>query len=147
MPYPYTNYPFNPYGMNYGNQNNMQPQAQAAYNNTYAFVNGVEGAKSYLVQPNQTVMLMDAENPVCYMKSSNSLGQSVLRYFKLQEVDEAAVRNLHSVSQPSTTQNTEATKYALQSDLDALSIKMDNLLKQFDKNTKSSKNVTKGAEE
>lgn len=54
--------------------------------NTYAFVNGIEGAKSFIVQPNQTVLLMDSESPMCYMKQSNGLGQATLRYFKLVEV-------------------------------------------------------------
>ena len=56
--------------------------------NTYAFVNGIEGAKSYVVQPNQTILLMDSDAPMCYMKQSNGLGQSSLRYFKLVEVTE-----------------------------------------------------------
>ena len=64
-----------------------QPQS-----NVYAFVNGVEGAKSYIVQPNQTVLLMDSEQPVCYMKTANGLGQGSLRYFKLLEVTENDLR-------------------------------------------------------
>ena len=64
----------------------IQPQ------NVYAFVNGLEGAKSYIVPANQTVLLMDSEQPVCYMKTANALGQGSLRYFKLTEVSEADVR-------------------------------------------------------
>lgn len=66
-----------------------QPPVQQ---NTYAFVNGIEGAKSYILQPNQTVLLMDSERPVCYMKQSNGLGQSTLRYFKLVEVSESELK-------------------------------------------------------
>jgi hypothetical protein len=55
-------------------------------------VNGLEGAKSYMVPANQTVLLMDSEQPVCYMKTANALGQGTLRYFKLTEVSEADVR-------------------------------------------------------
>ena len=78
--------PYNPY-----------PQPQPAYQkpvqqNVYAFVNGLEGAKSYMVPANQTVLLMDSEQPVCYMKSANALGQGSLRYFKLTEVSEADIR-------------------------------------------------------
>ena len=35
---------------------------------------------------------MDSEQPVCYMKQANGLGQSTLRYFKLTEVNESDVR-------------------------------------------------------
>ena len=75
---------FTPYG------NYQRPSAQPQ--NVYAFVNGLEGAKSYLVPANQTVLLMDSEQPVCYMKTANALGQGTLRYFKLTEVNESDVR-------------------------------------------------------
>ncbi len=90
MPYDY-NYSYNPYG------SFQQPRQ-----NTYAFVNGIEGAKSFILQPNQTVLLMDSEQPVCYMKQANGLGQSTLRYFKLTEVNEADIRgnnNIQAVKQ------------------------------------------------
>ena len=88
MPYDnFGNYvPFNPYPQPGYNKPIQQPQ------NTYAFVNGLEGAKSYIVPANQTVLLMDSEQPVCYMKTANALGQSTLRYFKLTECSETDVR-------------------------------------------------------
>lgn len=76
-----------PYDPNYGYvpQNyNYQPQRQ----NTYAFVNGLEGAKNYQLFANQSIFLMDSEQQVCYLKSSNALGQSTLRCFKLVEIKE-----------------------------------------------------------
>lgn len=98
MPYDnFGNYvPFNPY---------LQPQPaytskQTQPQNVYAFVNGLEGAKSYIVPANQTVLLMDSEQPVCYMKSANALGQGTLRYFKLTEVTEADVRTVVQPEQP-----------------------------------------------
>lgn len=103
MAYPnYPNYPnFNsyPYQTSYPNNYSI-PGAQQPQQNVYAFVNGVEGAKSYQVQPNQTVLLMDSEQPVCYMKTANALGQGVLRYFKLSEVTEADLRaNASTINQ------------------------------------------------
>lgn len=96
-------YGYNPYNYNYmqpnqfnntmPQQNNfMQPQAQQPQLHNYAFVNGVEGAKGYQIQPNQTMVLMDSDNPFIYMKQANAMGQSQLRYFKLTEVDEATAR-------------------------------------------------------
>lgn len=66
--------------------NNYYPQR-----NYYVFVNGVEGAKSYPIAPNQTMLLMDNNSPMCFMKTTNGLGQSTLRYFKLVEVNEQDV--------------------------------------------------------
>lgn len=60
------------------------------YNYNYtqmAFVNGIEGARSYQVLPNQTIFLMDNENPVFYMKSSNQLGQANIRGYKFEEIN------------------------------------------------------------
>lgn len=94
----YNNYPYGSYYPNYGygyNQPNNAPQNNQANQqqmNQYAFVNGIEGAKSFQLGPNQTVLLMDSDSPVCYMKSSNGVGQSTLRYFKLTEVKEADLK-------------------------------------------------------
>lgn len=60
--------------------------------NIYAFVNGIEGAKSFQMLPNQTVLLMDSDSPMCFMKTSNAMGQSTLRYFKLLEVTEQDIK-------------------------------------------------------
>ena len=56
--------------------------------NYYAFVNGLEGAKNYPIVANQSLMLMDAENPVCYMKTADLSGKPSLKCFKLVEIDE-----------------------------------------------------------
>ena len=80
------------------------PTRQAPQN-IYAFVNGIEGAKSYIVPANQTVLLMDSEQPICYMKTSNALGQGTLRYFKLTEVQESDVRT--PILQPQTNYVTQ----------------------------------------
>ena len=88
-------YGYNPYGYNYmqPNQfNNTMPQQAQPQLHNYAFVNGVEGAKGYQIQPNQTMVLMDSDNPFIYMKQANAMGQSQLKYFKLIEVDEATAR-------------------------------------------------------
>ena len=57
--------------------------------NIYTFVNGLEGAKAYPMMPNQMVLLMDADSPVCYQKTSDAYGKSTLKCFKLVEVNES----------------------------------------------------------
>lgn len=116
---PYGLYPYSPYG-----NNNNQPTTQT---NQYAFVNGIEGAKAYPVMPNQTMMLMDNDNPIIFMKTANSLGQTTLRYFKMIEINE---NDLHVNNNPSV-------QYALQSDLDAINKRLDDLTKKMEKPVKT----------
>lgn len=56
--------------------------------NYYAFVNGLDGAKNYPIVPNQSLMLMDTENPVCYMKTADVSGKPSLKCYKLVEIQE-----------------------------------------------------------
>lgn len=114
---PYNPYPYSPYGApNYGYAQPSQPQA-----NTYAFVNGIEGAKSYPMGPNQTVMLMDSDNPVAFMKQSNAMGQATIKYFKLVETTEEELRG-----KPVTP----SVDYATKADLEALAKKVEALTKK-----------------
>ena len=112
--------------MPYGYNNNNYYNPYIPQTNQYAFVNGIEGAKAYQVMPNQTMMLMDNDNPICYMKQSNSMGQSTLRYFKLVEVSEQELRG----------QAQTQSDYVLKSDFDALSKKVEDLLGSISKNQK-----------
>jgi len=133
--YPYGNI-YQPYGVNQNYQNNygsqmqqpqmFQQQNQQPQMNQYAFVNGLEGAKSFQVPPNQTILLMDSDSPLCYMKSSNSVGQSTLRYFKLTEVSENELKGNNS--QPQQSQD-----YVLKADFDILSKRLDELSKKIEK--------------
>lgn len=133
--YPYGNI-YQPYGVNQNYQNNygsqmqqpqmFQQQNQQPQMNQYAFVNGLEGAKSFQVPPNQTILLMDSDSPLCYMKSSNSVGQSTLRYFKLTEVSESELKGNNS--QPQQSQD-----YVLKADFDILSKRLDELSKKIEK--------------
>lgn len=69
-------------------QNNPMPQTQAQpqSNNGLNWVQGEAGAKSYLVAPNTTVMLMDSENDVFYLKSTDASGMPMpLRIFDYKE--------------------------------------------------------------
>ena len=67
-------------------------QAQPAQqSNQIIWVSGEAGAKSYLVAPGNTVMLMDAENSVFYLKSADASGMPLpLRIFDYKERTTAA---------------------------------------------------------
>lgn len=64
-------------------QYRQQPQQPAA--NGIIWVQGMAGAKSYLLAPGQTAMLMDSENPVFYIKSADQSGMPTLRAFDYKE--------------------------------------------------------------
>lgn len=62
----------------------MPSQAQPA--NSLIWVQGEAGAKSYLVAPNATVMLMDSEGERFYLKSADASGMPLpLRIFDYKE--------------------------------------------------------------
>lgn len=96
MPYPYTT-PYNanlyaPAPQTYQQYPNMvqnappqQTQAGAA-GNGLVWVQGESGAKSYLVAPNTTVLLMDSESSRFYLKSADTSGMPLpLRVFSYTE--------------------------------------------------------------
>ena len=134
----YQNYGNYPYGNVYHPYNNQAQQpnyAQPNFNNNLGnmmnnqvqqtqmtqcyWVNGAEGAKAFQMIPNQTAMLMDSDNPICYMKSANSMGQSTLRYFKLIEIKESDLKN-----NPNNELNND---YVLKSDFEGLIKRVDEL--------------------
>ena len=88
--YPY-GMPYQPYTPQPNQQSNMYQQQPQL--NQYAFVNGIEGAKAYPIMPNQSLMLMDSDNPVCYMKTSDTTGKATLKCYKLVEVPEKELIN------------------------------------------------------
>ena len=70
-------------------QNPVMSQAmpsQAQTTNSLIWVQGEAGAKSYLVAPNATVMLMDSEGERFYLKSADASGMPLpLRVFDYKE--------------------------------------------------------------
>ena len=109
--YNYPNYPNYPNYSNYTNYpnytNNYQPtlntqqrmsqlqQNYPQYNNienpsqnvTWIRVNGINGAKEHIVQPNQTVWLMDNNDSIFFVKSADNLGVTTLKSYKFFEID------------------------------------------------------------
>lgn len=75
------NYSGYPYTQNY-NTSQPQPQQSSGIN----WVQGEAGAKSYALAPNQSILLMDSENNVFYIKSSDASGMPLpLRIFDYTE--------------------------------------------------------------
>ena len=57
----------------------VQPQYQQQYqlNSGFQWVQGEAAAKAYHVEPGQTILLMDSDNPVLYYKSTDSSGRPI----------------------------------------------------------------------
>lgn len=70
-------------------QTQYQPPQQAQVpqtNQGILWVQGEAGAKSYLVAPNTSVLLMDSENSQFYIKTTDAAGMPTLRTFTYTEV-------------------------------------------------------------
>lgn len=57
---------------------------------SFAYCMGIEGAKAFPIAPNQTVFLMDSNDPVAYIKSADMSGKQTLRIFDMVERSEEA---------------------------------------------------------
>ena len=68
-------------------QNQYQQTAPQPINQGLLWVSGEVGAKSYLVAPNSTVLLMDSDDAVFYLKSADSAGLPTLRTFSYVEIE------------------------------------------------------------
>ena len=65
----------------------VQPAQQPQQNNNgILWVSGEVGAKSYLVAPGTSVLLMDSDDTVFYLKTADQSGMPSLRTFKYSEV-------------------------------------------------------------
>lgn len=95
----YNNYPYNYQNQNYGGY--QQPTYQNNYNYTQpqtiyqplAFVNGIEGAKAFIVNPNQTIYLMDSDSNTLFIKSADMQGKYTLKAFRLTSNEVNNVNN------------------------------------------------------
>lgn len=65
----------------------VQSVPQQQVNQGLLWVSGEVGAKSYLVAPNSTVLLMDSDDAVFYLKSADSAGLPTLRTFSYVEIE------------------------------------------------------------
>lgn len=108
MPQPFVNPNYlNAYPNAYPYQQQIQPpmdrlqQLQAPYqmapqmqqtpqipqtNQGILWVQGEAGAKSYLVAPSTSILLMDSENEYFYIKTTDAAGMPTLRTFQYKEI-------------------------------------------------------------
>lgn len=98
------------------------PQA----NQGLLWVQGETGAKSYLMAPNTTVLLMDSEGSRFYLKSTDNAGMPSLRTFEYTEV-------VHNAPQaPQTAPEDLDSKYVTRQEYDALQAKYTEIMDKLD---------------
>ena len=127
------NYSYGNYG-NYNNYGYYQPQQQTQQPQTIyyslTYVNGIEGAKAFIVQPNQIVYLKDSDSDVLFEKKADQQGRLSLTAYKLTKVDlnnlTAGVVNDNYI----TSENLETRLSALETLLDT---KIDKLTDKIEK--------------
>lgn len=111
----------------------MAPQV----NQGLLWVQGEAGAKSYLVAPNTTVLLMDSESQRFYLKSTDGSGMPNLRTFEYAEVlpnnVQAANENVLDLDD----------KYVTRAEYDALKEQYEHIIEKLDGLTSKPK-VAKG---
>lgn len=96
-------------------QNGLQ-QATAPY--AIEYVNGVEGAKAYLIPPNSTKLLMDSDGDYFYIKTANAQGQANVKIYKYEEVTQATKK---------TEEPKQEIKYATVDDIKELKEEIEKL--------------------
>lgn len=99
------------------------PAPQAQNNSGLIWVTGEVGAKSYLVAPNQSVLLMDSEGDRFYLKSTDGAGMPTLRTFEYKEV-------LQNAPQPANLQkNNMNEQYVTRDEYNELLARIDDMQK------------------
>lgn len=99
----YNNPYFNPYNQYPYSQ--PQPQPQQTNYLPLTFVSGIEGAKAFIVAPNQVIYLKDSDSNILYEKRADAQGRYSLTAFEMK---------------PINNDNKESMNYATTSDLNAL---------------------------
>lgn len=67
--------------------NNYNPYGQQYPYVPLTFVNGIEGAKAYIVAPNQTVYLRDSDADIIYIKTADPQGRYMLKAYNMVPVE------------------------------------------------------------
>ena len=102
--------------------------------NDIIWVQGLEGAKGYLVAPNNTVVLWDTENPVIYVKSADASGIPSMRVLDFKERNGNSQNN--NENDPTTHKCNCGDKFATKEQLSDLRAKLDDLTAKYEELSK-----------
>lgn len=126
--------PYNPYINPYyqspvipQQQQIPQPAQPAQQGQGLIWVSGEIGAKSYLMAPGSTVMLMDSESSKFYIKSTDSAGMPSIKTYEYKECIYNAPQAI------SSNENQINDNFITRAEFDDLRAKYDELEKQIKK--------------
>ena len=144
---PYTSMYQSPYGQQnpyynnpYANvQNNQQPYQQQQpqmqspqptmqMQSNIEYVNGIEGAKAFILPPNTQKLLLDSDNAFFYIKTTDTQGKPSVRRFRYIDIDAEQQAEMQK-KEPQQPQPLYVTIQQYQEVLDTL----DTLRKELDK--------------
>ena len=106
-------------------QTTQQPQV----NQGLLWVSGEVGAKSYLVAPNSTVLLMDSDTQRFYLKSADNAGMPSLRIFEYSEVTNTPTT---SVNAPNLDENVLNDKFVTREEYEGLKRQYESIMERLD---------------
>ena len=126
---------FDPYNFSMQQPQMQQVQTQTNYL-PLTFVNGIEGAKAFIVGANQVVYLKDSDSNILFEKKADYQGKYTLNAFELKNID------INNIGKPVVVeQNLEVVT---KNDLNALETvfveRMNNLSSQLEKLVKTQNN-------
>lgn len=107
----------------------MQAVPQPQVNQGLLWVSGEVGAKSYLVAPNSTVLLMDSDAQRFYLKSADNAGMPSLRIFEYSEV-----KNLpqNAPQAPNLDENVLNDKFVTREEYEGLKRQYESIMERLD---------------
>lgn len=65
-----------------------QPQIPQQNTQPIQYVSNKQSAEAYNVQPNQSVLLMNSNEPIFYIKQADASGFCTIKSFKFEEIDD-----------------------------------------------------------
>ena len=122
----YNNPYFNPYNQYPYSQ--PQPHPQQTNYLPLTFVSGIEGAKAFIVAPNQVIYLKDSDSNILYEKRADAQGRYSLVAYEMKPVNDSK-----PTSDYATTSDLNALKSMLTEKIDILSKDVQTLLNEAKK--------------
>ena len=102
-------------------QQMQMPQQQPQQTNylPLTFVNGIEGAKAFIVHPNQVIYLKDSDSNLLFEKKADAQGKYTITAFELKQVD---------YNRPTQQPVQAAVNYATIDDLTKVQMRLENMI-------------------
>ena len=120
----------------------IQTVPQQQVNQGLLWVSGEVGAKSYLVAPNSTVLLMDSDAQRFYLKSADNAGMPSLRIFEYSEITNAP----QNVPQALNTDFKELdSKYVKREEYECLKRQYESIMERLDSMVANTESVEPSA--